>query len=204
MGMIKSSVLFLCVAVSTAFGMNGPGQQNGRSITIRLNSPTTFQEHISYIITDDGKEGLLTRHKNDKVEFKKVTKNKAYPVQLKKKQNILLLTAEQQYRIWDKVDSLYDVYSHRTTSKIKIAQHTDAQYFKMLDSIYAAPDAVFTAKNPRRVLDGLYYQVTVKNNGKQKRYYVNTPNNQLHPLLSRLMARTSALLKVNTPVKTSE
>lgn len=200
--MIRSKILFFFLTV-LALNVTAAWAQN-RSITIRLNSPTTFQEHITYVISNTGPDGQLIRYKNTDVIYKKVMRNKAYPTHLKKKQNVLLLTAEQQYRIWDTVDSLYDIYSHRATSKVSINAKQHAAYYKMLDSIYATPEAVFTVKNPRRVLDGLYYQVTVKDKGKQKRYHVNTPNAQLHPLLSRFMAATNSLLNVNVLPKSNE
>lgn len=162
-------------------------------IDIRISNILWPGKFKAFFINGDSRQMAITMLKCDSVYTKEVLADPAYPAILKTGKSGMSLSALHFNKVWDTIDSLYNLHSRHIIATIKISRQSQPEYMSLIDSVLNADSTRLIPKDKRSMLDGTDVTVKVSLSNKQARYYANSPETTSHPLLYSFLSKTATL-----------
>ncbi len=163
----------------------------------------------------DGKEYIFTIKKADKgiyVSYQLLSKvnpelfNNRITAAYKKTMALLNLKNIESKKVIAElktIDSLKKPFITYATGKILLSKEKNSAYFKFLSQFLSTDTLVLKTEstNQKLLIDrGTWVYYTIVNKGSTQKIYVNTPKNDTHPLLAKLIEMTINQLPITTKI----
>lgn len=112
-------------------------------------------------------------------------------------------TSPEGKEFTNRLEKLTQKYSVYTKDSIELENNRNGAYIKSLDELYLADEASLLREKElkgRIVLDGSLVYVILKSEGKvEKDFFVQSPSNDSHPLIHKLMDDSLKLYRAMNP-----